>query len=91
MEREIYQLSTLLLEQKNIIEKLMEMNGLEKKSFDNSSSAHTVIMSQNQLPNLMHKLDGFAVIFCIIKNAKLFAFRLFLTIEKNQKKIGKFF
>lgn len=90
MEREIYQLSTLLLEQKNIIEKLMEMNGLEKKSFDNSSSAHTVIMSQNQLPNLMHKLDGFAV-FCIFINSKFFAFRLFLTIEKNQKKIGKFF
>lgn len=63
LEREIYQLSTLLLEQKNIIEKLMEMNGQEKKSFDNSSNGHTTIMSSNHLPNLLHKLDGFAVLF----------------------------
>lgn len=68
------------MEQKNIIEKSMEMNGQEQKSFDNSSSNHTVIMFQNQLPNLMHKLDGFAV------NFSIFMILIIKAIFNDQKK-----
>lgn len=72
MEREIFQLSSLLTEQKNLIENLMEMTGLEKRSTcSTSTSAGSGLQNQQnyQIQILMNKLDGVAV--GLIKYSKL--------------------
>ena len=64
LERDIFQLSSLLTEQKNLIENLMEMAGLEKRSTcSTSNSASSGIQNQQnyQIQILMNKLDGIAV------------------------------
>jgi hypothetical protein len=61
LEREIYQLSTLLSDQKNVIESLMEMSGQDKKSSSNASVHSGTSSSQSQLHSLMGKMDGVAV------------------------------
>jgi hypothetical protein len=64
LEREIYQLSALLSDQKNLIEGLMEMSGMEKRSSCSTSiSAGSGLQNQqsHHLQLLMNKLDGIAV------------------------------
>lgn len=63
LEKDIYQLSALLTNQKNLIENLMEMSGLEKRSScSNSISTNSGLHNQQnyQLQTLMNKLDGVA-------------------------------
>lgn len=63
LEREIYQLSALLSDQKNLIEGLMEMSGMEKRSSCSTSiSAGSGLQNQqsHHLQLLMNKLDGIA-------------------------------
>lgn len=68
LERDIYQLSSLLNEQKNLIENLMEMSGHDKRSSCSTSlySSSSGVNQQNQqLQIVMQKMDGVAVIAII--------------------------
>ncbi|KAL3084942.1 hypothetical protein niasHS_010011 [Heterodera schachtii] len=63
LERDIYQLSSLLNEQKNLIENLMEMSGHDKRSSCSTSlySSSSGVNQQNQqLQIVMQKMDGVA-------------------------------
>uniref|UniRef100_A0A914HD47 Exocyst component Exo84 C-terminal domain-containing protein n=1 Tax=Globodera rostochiensis TaxID=31243 RepID=A0A914HD47_GLORO len=63
LERDIYQLSTLLTEQKNLIENLMDMSGHEKRSSCSASlysSGSGVTQQNQQLQTVMQKMDGVA-------------------------------
>ncbi|KAI3409981.1 hypothetical protein GPALN_006347 [Globodera pallida] len=63
LERDIYQLSTLLTEQKNLIENLMDMSGHEKRSCCSASlysSGSGVTQQNQQLQTVMQKMDGVA-------------------------------
>lgn len=60
LEREIYELSSLLSDQKLLIENLMQMNGDDHSSVCTSSSHNTSITS-NHINALMQKMDGIAV------------------------------
>ena len=64
MEKEIFHLSSLLGEQKNLIEGLMEMAGMEKRSSCSTSISSSSVQNQqtHQLQMLMNKLDGVAVL-----------------------------
>ncbi|VDN59892.1 unnamed protein product [Dracunculus medinensis] len=59
LEREIYELSSLLSDQKLLIENLMQMNGDDHSSVCTSSSHNTSITS-NHINALMQKMDGIA-------------------------------
>uniref|UniRef100_A0A915CY08 Exocyst component Exo84 C-terminal domain-containing protein n=1 Tax=Ditylenchus dipsaci TaxID=166011 RepID=A0A915CY08_9BILA len=67
LEREIYQLSTLLSEQKGLIENMMEMSGQDKKSSCNGSVHSSTSTAHNQLHSLMTKMDGVATILNNLK------------------------
>ncbi|CAB3410671.1 unnamed protein product [Caenorhabditis bovis] len=58
LEREIYQLSNHLMEQKQVIENLIMMTGDDKSSIHTVSSHSTAISSTNTIQILMQKMDG---------------------------------
>uniref|UniRef100_A0A914E4H4 Exocyst component Exo84 C-terminal domain-containing protein n=1 Tax=Acrobeloides nanus TaxID=290746 RepID=A0A914E4H4_9BILA len=60
LEREIYQLSSLLSEQKNLIENLMEMNGQEKRSSGSTSTQSGGNIAHHSTQTLLQKMDGVA-------------------------------
>uniref|UniRef100_A0A914LFH2 Exocyst complex component 8 n=1 Tax=Meloidogyne incognita TaxID=6306 RepID=A0A914LFH2_MELIC len=65
LEKEIYQLSTLLTDQRHLLEGLMEMTGLEKRSSCSASlTASSGLSSQqtHQLQILMNRMDDIAPI-----------------------------
>jgi hypothetical protein len=61
LEREIYELSSLLTDQKNVLENLMEICGQDKRS-SCSVSIHSGAgnAQQNSLQGLIHKVEGVA-------------------------------
>ncbi|CAJ0594021.1 unnamed protein product [Cylicocyclus nassatus] len=62
LEQEIYQLSSLLLDQKQLIENLMQMTGDDKSSVQTASSHSASVASVTPIQVLMQKMDGIAVI-----------------------------
>ncbi|VDO32644.1 unnamed protein product [Haemonchus placei] len=62
LEQEIYQLSSLLLDQKQLIENLMQMTGDDKSSIQTASSHTASITSITPIQVLMQKMDGIASI-----------------------------
>uniref|UniRef100_A0A183GJR3 Exo84_C domain-containing protein n=1 Tax=Heligmosomoides polygyrus TaxID=6339 RepID=A0A183GJR3_HELPZ len=62
LEQEIYQLSSLLLDQKQLIENLMQMTGDDKSSVQTVSSHSASIASVTPIQVLMQKMDGIAAI-----------------------------
>lgn len=65
LEKEIYQLSTLLTDQRHLLEGLMEMSGLEKRSSCSASlTTNSGLSSQqtHQLQTLMNRMDDIAPI-----------------------------
>ncbi|CAD5208560.1 unnamed protein product [Bursaphelenchus xylophilus] len=60
LEREIYELSTLLTDQKALIENLMDLCGQEKGSICSVSLHSGNNNQQNPLQLLMHKVEGIA-------------------------------
>uniref|UniRef100_A0AC34QX89 Exocyst component Exo84 C-terminal domain-containing protein n=1 Tax=Panagrolaimus sp. JU765 TaxID=591449 RepID=A0AC34QX89_9BILA len=58
LEREIYQLSTFLMDQKQLIENLMEKVGSQKRQTKNQSTSSVGHPVQNPLQVLMQKMDG---------------------------------
>ena len=68
MEKEIYQLSTLLTDQRHLLEVLMQMTGLEKRSSCSASLTTSLGLSNqqtHQLQTLMNKMDDIAVLVFI--------------------------
>ncbi|KHJ86683.1 Vps51/Vps67 [Oesophagostomum dentatum] len=61
LEQEIYQLSSLLLDQKQLIENLMQMTGDDKSSVQTASSHSASVASITPIQVLMQKMDGIAV------------------------------
>lgn len=61
LEREISELSTLLSDQKNTIEGLMELCGQDRRSSCSVSIHSTGNSQQNPLQSLIHKVEGIAV------------------------------
>ncbi|CAJ0574399.1 unnamed protein product, partial [Mesorhabditis spiculigera] len=59
LEREIYQISSMLSEQKNLIENLLGMAGDDRSSLHTVSSA-TTAAHQNPVQLLMQRMDGIA-------------------------------
>uniref|UniRef100_A0AC34FT56 Uncharacterized protein n=1 Tax=Panagrolaimus sp. ES5 TaxID=591445 RepID=A0AC34FT56_9BILA len=68
LEREIYQLSTLLTDQKHIIELMMDKVENEKRSTTISASNSSTNSSQNLLQSLMQKMDGIASVLNNLKD-----------------------
>lgn len=66
LEREIYDLSTLLSDQKNVLEDLMELCGQDRRSSCNVSIHSAGNAQQNPLQSLIHKVEGIAVSLFII-------------------------
>uniref|UniRef100_A0A0K0DDU7 Exocyst complex component 8 n=1 Tax=Angiostrongylus cantonensis TaxID=6313 RepID=A0A0K0DDU7_ANGCA len=62
LEQEIYQLSSLLLDQKLLIENLMQMTGDDKSSLQTVSSHSTPVSAVTPIQVLMQKMDGIASI-----------------------------
>ncbi|VDK45121.1 unnamed protein product [Anisakis simplex] len=60
LEREIYELSSLLCDQRLLIENLMQMSGEDRSSICTSSSVHTSNATINPINVLMQKMDGIA-------------------------------
>ncbi|EPB76457.1 Vps51/Vps67 [Ancylostoma ceylanicum] len=60
LEQEIYQLSSLLLDQKQLIENLMQMTGDDKSSVQTASSHSASAASITPIQVLMQKMDGVA-------------------------------
>lgn len=60
LEREIYELSSLLSDQRMLIETLMQMTGEDRSSIG-TASLHTSSFSVNPMNVLMQKMDGIAV------------------------------
>ncbi|WKX92217.1 hypothetical protein Q1695_010332 [Nippostrongylus brasiliensis] len=60
LEQEIYQLSSLLLDQKQLIENLMQMTGDDKSSVQTASSHSATVASTTPIQVLMQKMDGIA-------------------------------
>lgn len=65
LEREIYELSSLLSDQRVLIESLMQMSGEDRSSICTSSSLHTSNAATNPINILMQKMDGIAVRYFI--------------------------
>ncbi|KAK6106541.1 Vps51/Vps67 family protein [Brugia pahangi] len=59
LEREIYELSSLLSDQRMLIETLMQMTGEDRSSIG-TASLHTSSFSVNPMNVLMQKMDGIA-------------------------------
>uniref|UniRef100_A0A915PWW9 Exocyst complex component 8 n=1 Tax=Setaria digitata TaxID=48799 RepID=A0A915PWW9_9BILA len=59
LEREIYELSSLLSDQRMLIEALMQMTGEDRSSIG-TSSLHTSSFTVNPMNILMQKMDGIA-------------------------------
>lgn len=71
LERDIYQLSTHLMDQKNLIESMMEKIGHEKELSQKQTSSSSIINSvQNPLQILMQKLDGVARVLNNLQDTK---------------------
>ncbi|KAK6730258.1 hypothetical protein RB195_006991 [Necator americanus] len=62
LEEEIYQLSSLLLDQKQLIENLMQMTGDDKSSVQTASSHSASAATATPIQVLMQKMDGIASI-----------------------------
>ncbi|VDM11928.1 unnamed protein product [Wuchereria bancrofti] len=62
LEQEIYELSSLLSDQRMLIETLMQMTGEDRSSIG-TASLHTSSFSVNPMNVLMQKMDGIAVGF----------------------------
>uniref|UniRef100_A0A915BQF9 Exocyst complex component 8 n=2 Tax=Parascaris univalens TaxID=6257 RepID=A0A915BQF9_PARUN len=60
LEREIYELSSLLSDQRVLIESLMQMSGEDRSSICTSSSLHTSNAATNPINILMQKMGGIA-------------------------------
>ncbi|VDK65148.1 unnamed protein product [Onchocerca ochengi] len=67
LEREIYELSSLLSDQRMLIESLMQMTGEDRSSIG-TASLHTSSFSVNPINILMQKMDGIAVGFNTLLN-----------------------
>lgn len=79
MEKEIYQLSTLLTDQRHLLEGLMEMTGLEKRSSCSASlTTSSGLSSQqtHQLQILMNRMDDIAVSNFKLLNQTLYRIEL---------------
>lgn len=71
LEREIYELSSLLSDQRMLIETLMQMTGEDRSSLG-TASLHTSF-SVNPMNVLMQKMDGIAVglhLYAVIVGSK---------------------
>uniref|UniRef100_A0AC35FNL0 Exocyst component Exo84 C-terminal domain-containing protein n=1 Tax=Panagrolaimus sp. PS1159 TaxID=55785 RepID=A0AC35FNL0_9BILA len=68
LEREIYQLSTLLTDQKNLIESLMDKVEHGKRTTTTATNNSSTNSSQNILQSLMQKMDGIASVLNNLKD-----------------------
>ncbi|KAM3721321.1 Exocyst complex component [Dirofilaria immitis] len=68
LEREIYELSSLLSDQRILIESLMQMTG-EDRSSTATTSLHTSSFSVNPINILMQKMDGIAAVLNNLPNS----------------------
>ncbi|KAI6174863.1 Exocyst complex component 8 [Aphelenchoides bicaudatus] len=70
LEREIYELSTLLSDQKNVIEGLMELCGQDRRSSCSVSIHSAGNSQQNPLQSLIHKVEGIADVLNNLKSTE---------------------
>ncbi|VBB27067.1 unnamed protein product [Acanthocheilonema viteae] len=68
LEREIYELSSLLSDQRMLIETLMQMTGEDRSSIG-TASLHTASFSVNPMNVLMQKMDGIAALLNNLPNS----------------------
>ena len=69
LEREIYELSTFLVDQKNLIDSLMDKVEHEKRTTTVASNASSATSSQSLLQSLMQKMDGIASVLNNLKDS----------------------
>uniref|UniRef100_A0A0N5AU38 Exocyst complex component 8 n=1 Tax=Syphacia muris TaxID=451379 RepID=A0A0N5AU38_9BILA len=80
LEREVYELSSLLTDQRALIESLMQMCGEDRSSVCTASSLHTTSATTNSITILMQKMDGIASLLNNLSDSN----RLFLFGEVTQ-------
>uniref|UniRef100_A0A0R3RQK9 Exocyst complex component 8 n=1 Tax=Elaeophora elaphi TaxID=1147741 RepID=A0A0R3RQK9_9BILA len=68
LEREIYELSSLLSDQRMLIETLMQMTGEDRSSIG-TASLHTSSFNVNPMNVLMQKMDGIAALLNNLPNS----------------------